>query len=271
MILAHITDLHFPVKDDDLLAKAIGMLEFYRPDLIICTGDVVSRAPLQDMHKGMDQALTFKRCLKAPVLSVPGNHDLYDIDYRYTEEVYRRWSDEFEFDLLTDRVALHGINSGFQDNADDFSPMPALKDVLGKIRRGDVSESQVVGLKKRLQGDGDRAKIVCLHHHLVPVFNRVYRNSYNTDIVGLAAEVNETLREQRVGLVLSGHKHSPELNTLNGTVHLVGGSLFSPLPRGFENTFNLISVGKDGIYGICSIGVHSGEETNLISFPSRVV
>lgn len=262
MIVAHITDLHFPV-DENLMVKAIGMINHYAPDFIVCTGDVVSRADERDMRKAMASALEFKRALRAPVFSVPGNHDLYDQDYQYIPDLYAQWCADEEFTCSDDSTLWVGINSGYQNTSDDYSPVPNLTDVLAKIKRGDVDKGQIARIRELAEEHPAHQKILCIHHHLIPVYNRVYKTSYNSDIVESAAEINEVLRDKGFDLVLGGHKHSLEVNLLNGITHVTGGSLLAKLPYGFDNSFNLISTDQ-GIL-VKAVMLQSMEERELVN------
>lgn len=70
--IAHISDLHFGAIDSGALEGLREDLREQHPDLIVISGDITQRARGGEFA----QALRFIRTLTAPVLVVPGNHDL---------------------------------------------------------------------------------------------------------------------------------------------------------------------------------------------------
>jgi 3',5'-cyclic AMP phosphodiesterase CpdA len=73
-LLMHISDLHFgpPIRRDRVEALEHAVSEL-RPDLVVASGDFVQRA---DFPGQFVDAQLFLRRLRAPVLPVPGNHEL---------------------------------------------------------------------------------------------------------------------------------------------------------------------------------------------------
>lgn len=253
MKLVHLTDLHItPTLSESRLLHAATIINAEKPDVVVVAGDVVSRASEPEMREAYLRAREFRKWLVTPlILSVPGNHDLYDKEFAEHGLYKELWAPVETFAVNLPGAFVVGVNSGRQTDADDVAAIPdvrarrAFEAAAAYIRRGDVDPLAVQTIDKAVQdADLDDIRILALHHHLLPVYNPVYKTSYNFDMVTNAADILEALRRNRFDLVLNGHKHMVQLNTLNGVHHLTGGSLFLDLPQGEENSINVIDVGE---------------------------
>src|SRR5688572_7456484 len=77
-VILHASDLHFGKADPIVTAAFLHEIETRKPDLVILSGDftqVGSRAEFK-------QAAEFIRQIKAPVFTVPGNHDIPRFELR---------------------------------------------------------------------------------------------------------------------------------------------------------------------------------------------
>lgn len=150
--ILHLSDLHFGARDDAVIHDAIGVFVAQsRPDLIVATGDLT--------HRGRgaqhDQAAAFLRGLGAPVVAVPGNHDIpYALPARLTQpwrEFDRLW-ETTEPVYSTDSVHVVGVNS--------VRPW--------RHQSGGVGDAQLARVAERLAAAPPGAlKIVALHHQLI--------------------------------------------------------------------------------------------------------
>lgn len=253
MRIVHLTDLHFtPDLDPARVLLATDKINAENPDVVICTGDVVSRGTRESMEAAYRMAKAFRLHLSTPLfLSVPGNHDLYDAEFTELDLYRKLWAQDEDFAVNLPGAFIVGVNSGRQTDADDIANIPdvrarrAFESAAAYIRRGDVPPSAVREIERAVkEADLNDIRILALHHHLLPVYNPVYKTAYNFDMVTNAADILEALRRHRFDLVLNGHKHMVQLNTLNGVHHVTGGSLFLKLPPGEENSFNVIDVGE---------------------------
>ena len=87
--LLHVSDLHTGTREDPEVEAALSTLvRRLDPELVVASGDLTHRGR-RDQH---ERAARFLTSLGAPVLAVPGNHDLpYTFPARFT----RPWA-EFE-------------------------------------------------------------------------------------------------------------------------------------------------------------------------------
>ncbi|MDO8606318.1 MAG: metallophosphoesterase [Phaeospirillum sp.] len=82
--IAHLSDLHFGRTETKVVAALLSDLERHRPDLVIISGDLTQRARSHQFA----EARAFLSHIPAPVLVVPGNHDLYPL-YRPFSRIFR--------------------------------------------------------------------------------------------------------------------------------------------------------------------------------------
>jgi len=150
--ILHLSDLHFGAREDAAIRDAIGaFVAQSQPDLIVATGDLT--------HRGRgaqhDQAAAFLRGLGAPVVAVPGNHDIpLALPARFTQpwrQFDRLW-ETTEPVYSTDAVHLVGVNS--------VRPW--------RHQSGSVGDAQLARVAERLAGAAPGAlKVVALHHQLI--------------------------------------------------------------------------------------------------------
>lgn len=75
-LLLQVSDPHFGTQQAVVVAALAALARQQRPDLVVLSGDITQRArPAQ-----FRAALAFADQLGAPVLAVPGNHDIPQFD-----------------------------------------------------------------------------------------------------------------------------------------------------------------------------------------------
>jgi len=226
MRIVHISDLHFGRIDP----SAIECLELFlsrqgkKIDLIIATGDWTQRARTHEFKAAAD----FIERLPAPVVSVPGNHDipLYNVFRRFAGPLNRyeryiasRTTDIFE----NESIVVAGLVTPHKTRS-----------IEGKISGKELSRiSEIfsaVGNKK--------LKVLACHH---PVFA-------GSSMAKLKPEYRvDSLLALNPDIILSGHFHLnsfEQIPTTNGhpVLHLSAGSATSNRLRGEANSFNLIEI-----------------------------
>ena len=80
-VLVHLSDLHFGRIDRALLSPLARRVLALRPDLVVVSGDLTQRAKSAEFR----DARRFLDTLPAPLLVVPGNHDIpyYNVFQRF--------------------------------------------------------------------------------------------------------------------------------------------------------------------------------------------
>lgn len=238
MRLAHLSDLHFGEHAEaapEALARALADAE---PDAVLVSGDLTRRAQEGEFLA----AWRFLNALAAPLLVVPGNHDIPRFDlWRRFLMPRKAWR----------RHAPPGVTA---------LELPGLSVIgLDTVRRaqwhldwsaGGVPSARLEGLAAALARRASARCLVLCHHPL-----RMPAGSRRSGVAG-APDALRLLQAQRVTAVLSGHLHESRL--LEGTpAQIITPSALST--RGGIPGWSLIEVQEDGI------GVRfSGGEAGLV-------
>ena len=111
-VLLHISDTHFGTEQPPVVEALVALAAQQRPDVVVLSGDITQRArPAQ-----FRAAKAFVDRLGAPVLAIPGNHDiaLFDLWARLTRP-YARYATAFGADLepvhASQDLLIVGVNS----------------------------------------------------------------------------------------------------------------------------------------------------------------
>jgi 3',5'-cyclic AMP phosphodiesterase CpdA len=216
-----LSDLHFGARDDAAIHEAIGtFVAQSRPELILATGDLTHRGRAAE-H---DRAAAFLRGLGAPVVTVPGNHDIpYSFPARFTQpwrEFDRVWKST-EPVYSTDAVHVVGVNS--------VRPW--------RHQSGGVNDAQLMRVAQRLAAAPPGAlRIVALHHQLIGAPWRTRKKP-----VARRNHVLASLVDAGADLILGGHIHQAtvserhEFEVLDGeargVVVSIAPGLGRPRPR----------------------------------------
>ena len=85
--ILHLSDLHFGLERAALVQPLLDLVNAARADLVVVSGDLTHRARSAQFA----QAAAFLRRIEAPLIAVPGNHDipLYKLSDRLMRP-YRR-------------------------------------------------------------------------------------------------------------------------------------------------------------------------------------
>ena len=185
--ILHVSDLHTGTPEDARIEPALAALvQREAPDLVVASGDLTHRGR-REQHERAHAALT---ALGAPVLVVPGNHDIPHTPSRLTTP----WA---EFERLWGTVepvhatpALHvvGLNS--------VRPL--------RHQGGALSGAQLEQAAARLADAAPGAyRVAVLHHHLLGAPWRAARKRP----VSHRNRVLHALVDAGADLILAGHIH----------------------------------------------------------------
>jgi 3',5'-cyclic AMP phosphodiesterase CpdA len=203
--LLHVSDLHTGTREDPQVEQALARLVAQvRPDLIVASGDLTHRGR-RAQHERAARLLT---SLGAPVLAVPGNHDL---PYTFPARFVRPWV-EFERQWQTtepmhDSPTLHvvGLNSA--------RPY--------RHQSGALRDAQLRGAADRLHAAADGAyRVVVLHHHMLGAPWRAARKRP----VARRNRVLRALVSAGADLILAGHIHQAAVSERH-EFEVVGGDV----------------------------------------------
>jgi 3',5'-cyclic AMP phosphodiesterase CpdA len=232
--IAHISDLHFGRADARVCEALLADLEALRPSLVAVSGDLTQRARRREFAA----ARAFLAQISAPILCVPGNHDvpLYDVMRRFANPLarYRRYiTTDLSPLLVDDEIAVLGINTARSLT----------------VSGGRISAEQVAHARHRLCAvPSDRFKVVVTHHgFLAPP------SDPSGDLVGRAPLALRALEACGVELLLAGHAHLSWTGDVRSThaavrrsiVVVQAGTAMSTRTRNEANSFNLVTIDDD--------------------------
>jgi len=226
--LAHLSDLHFGRDRPELLDPLVTAVNAQAPDLVAISGDLTQRA-----RRGQFRAARrFIDRLEAPVLTVPGNHDvpLYNLVSRvfWPWRAYRRWiSRDLEPEFTDDEVIVLGVNTvnPLAHQSGWFTPR-----ALERVRKAFEATK------------GRRTRIVIAHHPLEHLPGEKKKEMRG------AEEALDELARLKADVVLSGHLHSwladpfAEKPGLDAVLQVHAGTGLSNRLRGEENDFNILDI-----------------------------
>lgn len=231
--IAHLSDLHFGRDRPELLQPLLDAVNALRPDLVVMSGDLTQRAR-EDQFRA---AAAFIKAVEAPVLSVPGNHDvpLDNLIWRLflPWRRYKQWiNPDLEPQFADAEIVVIGVNTvnrfvwqqgWFRSRA---------------LRR--VSAAFAGGAHRRVH-------IVVAHHPLE------HPDGEPKSLMRGAARGLRSLSDNGTDLVLSGHLHSwraelfANVAGLASALQVHAGTSLSDRMRGEVNDFNLLEVERSKI------------------------
>ena len=87
--------------------------------------------------------------------------------------------------------------------------------------------------------NNENFSVVCFHHHIVSIPN----TGRERNVLADAGDILKTLTTHEVDIVLSGHKHVPNIWKINETLFVNAGSLCSTKLRGRNlNSYNVYNI-----------------------------
>lgn len=225
--ILHISDTHFGTEIEAVQRALLALSHRLLPEIIVLTGDITQRARANQFAA----AANFIEALPAPVLAVPGNHDLplFNLLQRglrpylaYQQAIGRDLEPEF----LSPTLMLLGVNSTRPRRHID----------------GELSTAQIRRVSHRLaEASPEQLRVVALHHPVRVLEEKDRENLVRRHKKAVTAWVNAG-----VDLVLAGHIHLPYVCKLGAPGQRLawtaqaGTALSHRLRAGLPNSVNLI-------------------------------
>ena len=225
-VLLHISDTHFGTEQAPVMAALLDLAAQQQPDLVVLSGDITQRArPAQ-----FQAARAFVDRLGAPVLAIPGNHDIPLLDLRERlARPYARYAAAFGTDLEPVIAAPEWLVIGANTTR------------AWRHRNGDLSVAQIERVARLLGTAGPgQLRVVVVHQPLAVTEPR--------DRHHLLRGHDEALRvwaEAGADLLLGGHIHLPYTLALHGQARRLwvvqaGTAVSSRLRPGVPNSVNIV-------------------------------
>lgn len=233
--LVHLSDLHFGRDRPELLEPLLEAVNGLGADLVAISGDLTQRARRSQFRA----ARQFIDRIEAPVLVVPGNHDvpLHNLLRRIISpwRRYRRLiAEDLEPEFRDGEMIVLGVNT-VNTLAHQSGLFTAR--ALGRIGRAFENTR------------GRRIRIVVAHHPLE------HQPGERKKPMQGAGEAMEELARLKADVILSGHLHSwraapfAQKEGRSAVLQVHAGTGLSNRLRGEENDFNLLDLG-DGVIDV---------------------
>lgn len=221
MKICHISDTHvslgseFQQKTFESTIRKINSEDF---DLVIHSGDLTTSGILEEYKEA--RRLTEK--IMHPLVIIPGNHDARNGGISIFSEVIGDPSGVIE---MGDAVITY-VDSSIPDSNQGRVGMLSfrmLQDSLGEYQHKEI-------------------KIVLIHHHVVPV----PMAGRERNVLSNAGDILNLLLKYNVDLVLSGHRHYPNVHKVERTLFINAGTFSSSKTRyGDVNSYGVIEIEDD--------------------------
>lgn len=228
-VLLQISDTHFGSEQPQVVEALVALAAQQRPDRVVLSGDITQRArPAQ-----FRAAKAFVDRLGAPVLAIPGNHDiaLFDLWSRLTRP-YARFAAAFGQDLepvhATDDLLIIGVNT--------TRPW--------RHKNGEVSLAQIDRVAKLLSAaDPRQLRVVVVHQPMAVTQARDRSNLLRGHDVATRA-----WSAAGADVVMGGHIHLPYTLALQSSgrrlwVVQAGTAVSSRTRSGVPNSANILRWG----------------------------
>jgi 3',5'-cyclic AMP phosphodiesterase CpdA len=208
----------------DLLEAAIQESNALRPDLVAVAGDLTSegyRAEFEDARDYLDR-------LECPsVVVIMGNHDARNVGYRWFEDLFGSREVAVTVPVPEGEAKVVGIDSTKPD-----------------LDEGEVGREHYDWLDGEFRDWTRGPRVLLIHHHIlaVPGTGRDRNNLRD------AGDVMAILRELKVDLVLSGHRHVPYVWSISGVRIVHSGTVSSLRVRGtMPPSYNVIDLDETSV------------------------
>ena len=196
-VLLQISDTHFGTEQPPVLEALVALAAQQRPDLVVLSGDITQRARRSQFRA----AKAFVDRLGAPVLAVPGNHDiaLFDLWSRLIRP-YARYTEVFGSDLepvhSTPDLLVIGVNTTR----------------AWRHKNGEISTTQIDRVAKLLSAASpQQLRLVVVHQPVAVPRVDERRNLLRGHHAALHA-----WSAAGTDLVLGGHIHLPYILAVQG-------------------------------------------------------
>ncbi|MEL6703761.1 MAG: metallophosphoesterase [Bacteroidota bacterium] len=201
--LAHLSDVHFGRIDSPTIVDAlVDEVNNADMDLVVVSGDLTQRARAWQFVA----ARAFLDRFTAPVLVVPGNHDVTAWWHNPIERVYRPVRKYQHY--ITDDLA-----PTFEATRSGLPPLAVLglNSAHGKTVKGGLVQAQHrARITSYFEGQPTEAfRVLVLHHHLTRV-----QSLDDHDVSDGGFETLFTAAESGINLVLCGHIHKSTVSSV---------------------------------------------------------
>ena len=245
--LVHVADLHFGAAADIRQIEALeAMLPDLRPDAVVIAGDMSQRA----RHGEFQRARAFARVAAqtAPVLAIPGNHDVQwwwrpFIPFA-KDRLYAKYRGYFGDDLtptitipggavIASALTAHGVAWG--------SLTTQVRDIAVK---GHLPKSEFLRVQRLFSEAGaGLARVLVVHHNVLrgEISHRMGLSRWR--------QAQRRILESGADVVLCAHDHQEGAEVLGGKVVVsTTGTLSTRSRGGRPSCFNFVTIEPTAVH-----------------------
>jgi 3',5'-cyclic AMP phosphodiesterase CpdA len=238
-VLLHLSDSHFGTEQAPVVEALVALAWQQQPDLLVHSGDITQRAT----RSQFTAARAFTERLGAPLLAIPGNHDipLFDLGQRLFHP-YARYREAFG-NMLEPTHDSHELLVQCVNTTRWY-----------RHKGGTVSLAQIERVASRLRtAQPSQLRVVVVHHPVA-----VLRSTERHNLLHSHAQTQQSWAMAGCDLVLGGHIHLPYVMALAGLARpmwvVQAGTCVSRRVRaGAANSVNVLRWGSDTAPGCCLI------------------
>ncbi len=225
-VLLQVSDPHFGTERTPVVEALVALAAQLRPDLVVLSGDITQRARTEQFSA----ARSVMDRLGAPLLALPGNHDiaLFDLWSRFTRP-YARYSAAFGHNLApvfaSHDLLVLGVNTTRARRHKD----------------GEVSSEQIDAVARQLrQATPEQLRVVVVHQPIDVMRAEDLPNRLHNH-----AAAQQAWAAAGADVVLGGHIHLPYVMPLPGLARALwavqaGTSVSSRVRSGVPNSVNVV-------------------------------
>ncbi|MGH3088918.1 MAG: metallophosphoesterase family protein [Rubrobacteraceae bacterium] len=226
MKIVQMSDIHVGsgLFREELLSAAIEETNALAPDLVAIVGDLT----MEGYRWEFEEAKGYLDRLECPnVVYAMGNHDAKSVGYRHFEELFGRRTSSVVIPVPEGEAQVVALDSTKPD-----------------LDEGEVGREYYAWLDEEFRGWERGPKILIVHHHVLAVPG----TGRDVNILRDAGDVMAMLRELKVDLVLSGHRHVPYVWSISGVRVVHSGTVSSLRVRGtMPPSYNIIEFDEETV------------------------
>lgn len=214
--------------DGELLDHAINEIVDLAPDIVVVAGDLTSEGYAPQFRQAKRY---LDRLDGLEMIVIPGNHDLMNVGFLHFRDSFGK----------SDRVVRVPFRTGGDGMPDRWATVVAINSSKPDLAEGEVGHTKYDWVRQAYEWPDDY-RIFVIHHHLVPIPG----TGRERNIVWDAGDVLALLTELDVDLVLSGHKHVPNVWQLGDMLLINSGTASSHRVRGYTRpSYNVLEVDEE--------------------------
>lgn len=225
-VLLQVSDPHFGTERTPVVEALVALAAHLRPDLVVLSGDITQRARAEQFSAAravMDR-------LGAPLLALPGNHDiaLFDLWSRFVQP-YARYS------------AAFGTNLAPVFTSNDLLVIGVNTTRARRHKDGEVSSAQIDTVAQQLRhATAEQLRVVVVHQPI-----DVMRPQDLTNRLHNHAAAQRAWAAAGADVVMGGHIHLPYVMPLPGLARAMwavqaGTAVSSRVRSGVPNSVNVL-------------------------------